>query len=75
MRLDAPAGDPMDMGLPEYKLRSDLLRLWLSSGARLTGDASAMLRRSFSCSVTGDIFGRIPSWAKSKGGTVSNASL
>ena len=76
-RLDVPAGDPMDMGLPEYKLRSDLLQLWLSPGgaACLMGDPGAIFRRSFSCSVTGDILGRMPSWARSKGGMVDVASL
>ena len=67
----------MDIGLPEYELHSDLLWLWLSPGraTRLIGDPGAMFRRSFSCSVTGDILGSMPVWARLKGGTVDDMSL
>ena len=60
-RLDVPAGDPNDMGLLEYELRSDLLRPWLSPGGvvRVIGDPGAKFRSSFSRSMTGNILGRM----------------
>ena len=53
-RLAVPVGDPNDMGLLEYELRSDLLRLWVSPGGvvHMTGYPSAKFRSSFSWSVT-----------------------
>ena len=72
-RLDVPARDPNDIGLPEYELRCDLLQLRLSPGGAWcrTGDPGAKFRSLFSCSVTGDILGRMPIRDKLKGGMVA----
>ena len=61
-RLAIPAGDPIDMGLPEYELRSDLLRPWLSPGGvvHVIRDPGIKFRSSFSQSMMGDILGRMP---------------
>ena len=77
VRLAVPAGDPNDMGLPEYELCSDLLRPWLSPGGvvHVIGDPSTKFRSSFSQSVMGDILGRMPTRAKSKDGIMAGALL
>ena len=76
-RLVVPAGDPNDMGLLEHELHSDLLWPWPSPGGAVyvTGDPGAKFRSVFFRSVTGDILGRMPTWAKSKGEMLAGVSL
>ena len=76
-RLAIPAGDPNDMGLPEYELHFDLLGPWSSPGGavRVIGDPGNKFRNLFSQSVTGDILGRMPTLAKSKHGITVGTSL